>query len=92
MSASDTGPALANEAMITSVSTVLARVLLRDVHEISADTRLFEDLGLDSTGTLELVIELENELGIELEVDFLDQEHFASVRSLADTLSAQADR
>ena len=49
-----------------------------DASTISADTT-FESLGIDSLDTVELVMELEEELGVELELD----EKVGSVGELA---------
>ncbi|WP_063836013.1 acyl carrier protein [Actinacidiphila yeochonensis] len=82
-------PATVEVDVIGSVTAALARVLKRDPAEITPDTRLFDDLGLDSTSVLELLLELETELGCEFDSDSLEQEHFETVSSLAGYLSAQ---
>lgn len=46
------------------------------------DMRLVDDLGLDSTSALELLMRIEDETGIEFDDDTLEQRHFATVRSL----------
>lgn len=50
--------------------------------EVSTDTSLFNALGLDSTGVLDLLMNLEDELGVEIEADTLELADFATVGSL----------
>jgi acyl carrier protein len=50
--------------------------------DVSADTSLFNTLGLDSTGVLDLLMNLEDELGVEIEADTLELTDFATVGSL----------
>jgi acyl carrier protein len=73
-----------DQGVVAAVSAALAAVLKRDVTTISPDTRLFDDLGLDSTSVLELLLELENELGAEFDPDDLEQRHFETVTTLSE--------
>ncbi|HEU5023988.1 MAG TPA: phosphopantetheine-binding protein [Spirillospora sp.] len=50
---------------------------------VTERTRLVEDLGLDSTGILELLMELEESLGFEVDVDELEPSAFQTLGSLA---------
>lgn len=50
------------------VCEVLADYCGRDASEFTNDTT-FEDLGIDSLATAELVMELEEQLNVELELD-----------------------
>ncbi|MCD8086669.1 MAG: phosphopantetheine-binding protein [Clostridiales bacterium] len=50
------------------VCDVLAEYSGHDASEFTAETS-FEDLGIDSLATAELVMELEEELNVELELD-----------------------
>ena len=67
-----------------AVVRALSKVLGRDLHGVTAQTRLFEDLNLDSTSVLELLMAIEEDLGVEFDPDGLRQDHFASVGSLSD--------
>jgi len=58
--------------------TLLAEHLGIDAATITADTT-FESLGIDSLDTVEMVMELEDQLGVELELD----EKVATVGELA---------
>jgi acyl carrier protein len=79
----------AHDTTVNSVAAALARVLKRDADTISESSRLFDDLGLDSTSVLELLLELENDLGVEFDPDTLEQEHFGTVGTLATYVTAQ---
>jgi acyl carrier protein len=83
---SETTQAVDRTRVVLAIGSGLRAVLDTDLPEITEDTRLF-DLGLDSTGVLELLLFLEDELGQEIESENLRMEHFQSVRSLADFVS-----
>jgi acyl carrier protein len=56
-------------------------------HEITGldeTTMLYEDLGLESLGTLQLLMDLEDTLGIEVDPEELEMEVFRTIGSLAD--------
>lgn len=67
-----------------AIVRALSKVLGRDLHGVTEQTRLFEDLNLDSTSVLELLMAIEEDLEVEFDPDGLKQEHFASVGSLSD--------
>lgn len=48
--------------------TIIAEYLGKDVAEIEADST-FEDLGLDSLDIAELVMQIEDELGVTIELN-----------------------
>ena len=74
--------------VLDSVRAALGAVLNRDLPDMSEDSRLFEDLGMDSTSVIELLISLETSIGLEVEPDSLEPEVFLTVRSLADYIEA----
>ena len=65
------------------IVAALSQVLNRELTDVSADTRLFEDLNLDSTSVLELLMVIEEDLGCEFDPDTLDQSHFVTIGTLA---------
>jgi acyl carrier protein len=67
----------------------LEAVLNREVGELTPDTRLFEDLALDSTSVLELLLSLEDTVGLVIDPDELDADVFRSFGSLSDYVTAQ---
>ena len=54
--------------MFEKIANYLAEQLDMSADEITADTT-FESLGVDSLDTVEMVMDLEDELGVELELD-----------------------
>ncbi|AEW96630.1 MULTISPECIES: acyl carrier protein [Streptomycetaceae] len=77
--------------VVTAVETALSEVLEREVTGLTEDTRLFEDLHLDSTSILELLMALEDAVEISVDPEDLDMDDFRSVGSLTDyVLSQQA--
>ena len=69
------------------VRIALSTVLNRDVPELSEDDRLFEDLALDSTSVIELLMSLEDTIDLEIDPDELEPEVFKTVRSLTDFIA-----
>ena len=67
-----------------AVVRALSRVLGRELPDVTAQTRLFEELSLDSTSVLELLMAIEDDLGVEFDPEGLEQRHFESVGSLSD--------
>jgi acyl carrier protein len=74
--------------LLDHVRLALAAVLNRDLPDLSEESRLFEDLGLDSTSVIELLMSLETSINLEIEPDSLEPEVFMTVRSLADYIEA----
>ena len=66
------------------IRVALAEVLHRDIPTLDEDARLFEDLALDSTSVIELLMGLEDTIDVQIEPDELEPEVFKTVRSLAD--------
>jgi acyl carrier protein len=75
---------MTREAVLQPITLALGEVLERDLENLTDETRLFEDLNLDSTTIIELLMTLEDVLGIAVDPDTLAPEHFATVGSLAD--------
>ncbi|MEJ2853341.1 MULTISPECIES: acyl carrier protein [unclassified Saccharothrix] len=71
------------------VRIALSAVLKRDLVDLTEETRLFEDLALDSTSVIELLMGLEDVLGVEVDPDDLAPEVFATAGSLADYVQAR---
>ncbi|MFE9424017.1 phosphopantetheine-binding protein [Kitasatospora sp. NPDC006697] len=70
--------------VLTGIEDLLPRVLGRELPELPADACLFDDLGLTSASTLELILELEESLEIQIDVEQIDQDALRSISSLAD--------
>ncbi|GAA0482614.1 acyl carrier protein [Streptomyces sp. NPDC046215] len=77
------------QKLLSAIETALAEVLERDVPPITEDTRFFEDLFLDSTSVLELLVSLEDHIGIDIDPEELDMDDFTSVGSLASRLEGR---
>jgi acyl carrier protein len=74
--------------LLDHVRLALTAVLNRDLPDLSEESRLFEDLGLDSTSVIELLMSLETSINLEIDPDSLEPEVFMTVRSLADYIEA----
>lgn len=71
------------------IKASLEAVLQREVVGLTAGSRLFEDLSLDSMSVLELLLTLEDTIGLEIDPDELDAEVFRSFGSLSDYVMGQ---
>lgn len=75
---------LLRSQLVDAICELLPTVLKREVTGADAGTALLDALGLNSTTGLELVLELEERLGLEISVEDLDRNDFDTVGSLAD--------
>lgn len=58
-----------SKSVLESVSEIVAEKLRSDVANITAETKLVEDLGADSLDTVEIVMAIEEAFGIEIDND-----------------------
>lgn len=72
------------ERILYGIGELLPRVLKRDLPEIPENACLFDDLGLTSAGTIELILELEESLDIQVDVEQITEDDLRSVTNLAD--------
>jgi acyl carrier protein len=75
------------ERIMESIHVVLPKVLSLDADAAAGlceSTRLMEDLGMTSTVTMELMLELEDALEIQIDVEEIEPADLASVGALAD--------
>lgn len=84
-----TDPALRGR-VVEGIGVLLPRVLKRDVPPLPESTRLFDELGLSSVTTLELLLELEESLEIQIDVEDIDQGDLRSIGTLADFVAEHA--
>ncbi|MEU3859151.1 acyl carrier protein [Streptomyces sp. NPDC028722] len=75
---------------LDAVRQGLTEVLNKDVSGAEEGARLFDDLGLDSSSALELLISVEEILDVQFDADELEMTHFETVGSLADFVAAEA--
>lgn len=74
--------------IIKQIEQALGNVLERNLAGVSEDARLFDDLHLDSTAVLELLMALEDVSGIEVDPEKLDMDDFKTVGTLTDYVVA----
>jgi acyl carrier protein len=77
------------EQIIEHIRVALSIVLNRELADLDQDVRLFEDLALDSTSVIELLMALEDTIGLEIDPDELEPNVFYNVASLADYVGAR---
>jgi acyl carrier protein len=69
--------------VVDSIRMLLPRVLRKQMPEPTEQSRLMEDLGMSSSSTLELMLELEEDLALQIDVEDIDRDDFATVGTLA---------
>lgn len=79
-------------AIVTQVRLAICDVLSRDAAELDEQARLFEDLALDSTMVIELLMALEDTTDLKIDPDELEPEVFRTVGSLADYVENSLSR
>ncbi|MFJ9951387.1 phosphopantetheine-binding protein [Kitasatospora sp. NPDC091207] len=70
--------------IVNALETALSDVLEREIAGLADDIRLFDDLHLDSTTMLELLMALEDSIELVVDPETLDIEDFASVGTFTD--------
>jgi acyl carrier protein len=82
-------PAL-RRRVVEGIGALLPQVLKREPPATTEATKLFDELGLSSATTLELLLELEEQLEIQIDVEDIDQEDLESIGTLADFIAEHA--
>jgi acyl carrier protein len=77
-----------NDEIRGALRKALAEVLNKELPELAPRTRLFADLALDSTSVIELLMVLEDSLGLQIDPDELTAEAFETVGTLTDYIAA----
>ncbi|GAA2742140.1 MULTISPECIES: acyl carrier protein [Kitasatospora] len=67
---------------VAALQAALTEVLKKDLPELTPETRLFGDLALDSTSVIELLMALEDTLGLVVDPDELTPDVFETVGAL----------
>ncbi|WP_217246038.1 phosphopantetheine-binding protein [Streptomyces sp. AC602_WCS936] len=74
--------------VLTALEDALTGVLERPVTGLTGDVRLFDDLHLDSTTMLEMLMALEDSIGLVVDPEDLDADDFVSVDTFTDFVLA----
>ncbi|MBB2893342.1 acyl carrier protein [Flexivirga oryzae] len=82
---------MSHESVAEHVRRALCVVLEKDdLGAVDASTMLFEELQLDSTSVIELLMVLEDSLGLDIDPDELEPEVFETFGSLTDYAAAHS--
>ncbi|MEU5693152.1 acyl carrier protein [Actinosynnema sp. NPDC020468] len=79
---------MSRQEVVAAIGAALADVLEREV-ALTEETRLFDDLRLDSSSVLELLMIVEDATGITVDPEDLDIDYLRSVRSFADYVESR---
>jgi len=69
----------------------ISEITFKDIDEITEDTLLFEEGVFDSLGFLSLISFINDEFGIEVENDELNEENFESIKAVVAFISQKKD-
>lgn len=72
--------------VVAGIKKALTDVLRRELPDLNEDVRLFDDLNMDSTMALELLMTLEDTLSVEIDAENLSMDDFQTIGTLADYL------
>jgi acyl carrier protein len=88
--ASAQSDAALRQRVLDSINAVLPHILRGETPAITESTRLMEDLDLSSTSTLELMLEMEEDMEVQIDVEDIEQKDLASIGALADFIAGHA--
>ena len=71
------------QQIFDAIVAALSDVLRQDLAGVTEETRLFDDLSLDSTSVLGLLMALEDALDMQVDPENLQQKHLETVGALA---------
>lgn len=74
--------------VVAALENALTDVLERPVTGLAGDVKLFDDLHLDSTTMLEMLMALEDSIGLVVDPEDLDVDDFISVDTFTDFVLA----
>lgn len=74
--------------VVQALEAALTDVLDRPVSGLTGEVRLFDDLHLDSTTMLEMLMALEDSIGLEVDPEELEVDDFESVATFTDFVLA----
>ncbi|WP_035795669.1 acyl carrier protein [Kitasatospora mediocidica] len=76
------------QEVLATIEKALSEVLERSVTGLTEDTALFDELRLDSSSVLGLLMTVEEATGISVDPEDLDIDHLRTMRSFADYVEA----
>jgi acyl carrier protein len=72
-----------HQQIVSAIVTALEEVLRQELTDVTEQTRLFDDLSLDSTSVLGLLMALEDNLDMQVDPEGLEQSHLETIGALA---------
>lgn len=75
---------MSREEILERLTSVIREIMCDDSVEVTEEMNLIDDLGLDSLEAMELMMEVENEFGVEIPQD--DISNFVKVQDFIDYL------
>lgn len=76
------------QRIVDHTRALIPRLVDREIPAISEDDKLMDELGLTSSTTLELLLEIEDAMEIQINVEDIDEDNAGTVGKLADFIVA----
>ena len=80
---------MSEDDIVAEIAMILRRVVPHEIIDIKLDSLLVDDIGIDSLGTYELVMDAEDRFGIEIEDEHLLE--ISTVRDIVKFVKAQVE-
>lgn len=74
--------------IVEEIRVALVSALGREIGELHEETSLFKDLAVDSSSVLELLLTLEDSVGLEIDPDELEPDIFETVGTFSNYVEA----
>ena len=78
------------QRVLASITALLPTILRRELPTLPESTRLFDELGLSSAKTLELLFALEEDLEVQIDIEEIDRGSLESIGAFADFVATHA--
>ena len=80
---------MSDDDIVAEIAIILRRVVPHEIVDIKLDSLLVDDIGIDSLGTYELVMDAEDRFGIEIGDEHLLE--ISTVRDIVKFVKAQVE-
>ena len=80
---------MSDDDIVAEIAMILRRVVPHEIVDIKLDSLLVDDIGIDSLGTYELVMDAEDRFGIEIGDEHLLE--ISTVRDIVKFVKAQVE-
>jgi acyl carrier protein len=80
---------MSDQEIVNEITAILKRVVPKELNDVQLDSRLVEDVGIDSLGTYEMILYAEDRFGIQINDDQLLE--VKTVRDVVEFVKTQVE-